>query len=57
MTVIIFITAETGTWAKVISFAGIKPEDKELWDMPVLYLLIFALMVAEWIVRRRGGLA
>ena len=38
-------------------FTGMKPEDKELWDMPVLFVLAFALMVAEWIVRRRSGLA
>jgi len=38
-------------------FMGIKPEDKEIWDMPVLFVLAFALMVAEWIVRRRCGLA
>jgi uncharacterized membrane protein len=38
-------------------FTGIKPEDKEIWDMPVLFVLAFALMVAEWIVRRRCGLA
>ncbi len=37
--------------------AGIKPEDKEIWDMPLLFLLAFGLMVAEWIVRRRSGLA
>jgi uncharacterized membrane protein len=37
--------------------AGIKPEDKEIWDMPPLFALAFVLMVAEWIVRRRSGLA
>jgi hypothetical protein len=36
---------------------GIKPEDREIWDTPVLFGLVFALMVAEWIVRRRSGLA
>ena len=42
---------------KAAQFAGIKPEDKEIWDMPVLFALAFGLMVAEWIVRRRCGLA
>jgi hypothetical protein len=36
---------------------GMLPEDKEIWDMPALFLLAFGLMVAEWIVRRRSGLA
>lgn len=43
--------------AETAQSAGIKPEDKEIWDMPLLFLLAFGLMVAEWIVRRRGGLA
>ena len=38
-------------------YTGIKPEDREIWDMPALFILIFGLMVAEWIVRRRSGLA
>jgi len=38
-------------------FAGIKPEDKEIWDMPALFALVFILMIAEWIVRRRSNLA
>jgi hypothetical protein len=42
---------------KTESFAGNKTEEREIWDMPVLFLLAFVLMVAEWIVRRRSGLA
>jgi len=38
-------------------FAGMKPEDRDLWDMPFLYALAFGLMVVEWGVRRRSGLA
>jgi uncharacterized membrane protein len=38
-------------------YTGVKPEDREIWDMPALFILIFGLMVAEWIVRRRSGLA
>ena len=38
-------------------FEGMQPEDKEIWDMPALFLLAFGLMVAEWVVRRRSGLA
>jgi uncharacterized membrane protein len=38
-------------------YEGIKPEDKELWDTPLLFLVALGLMTAEWIVRRRGNLA
>jgi uncharacterized membrane protein len=42
---------------KAEKFAGIKPEDREMGDMPALFALAFGLMVAEWTVRRRSGLA
>ena len=32
-------------------------EEKELWDMPVLLLLVLSLMAAEWLFRRQKGLA
>jgi uncharacterized membrane protein len=32
-------------------------EEKELWDMPILLLLLLTLMGAEWFYRRRKGLA
>lgn len=32
-------------------------EERELWDMPVLFLLMLALMGAEWALRRSRGLA
>ena len=32
-------------------------EERELWDMPMLLLLLLALMVGEWSYRRRVGLA
>jgi uncharacterized membrane protein len=38
-------------------FTGMTPEDREIWDMPFLYALVFALMIAEWAIRRRSGLA
>lgn len=38
-------------------FVGGKSEAQPIWDMPMLFALIFSLMVAEWIVRRRTGLA
>ncbi len=36
---------------------GIQPEDRDIWDAPIVFVVAFGLMVAEWIVRRRGGLA
>ena len=38
-------------------FQGTTPEDSELWDTLPFYLLVAALMLAEWIIRRRSGLA
>ncbi len=32
-------------------------EEKELWDMPFLFLLMVASISAEWIIRKRKGLA
>ena len=38
-------------------FTGMKPEDWEIWDMPPLFALALALLLAEWIIRRKSGLA
>ena len=32
-------------------------EEKELWDMPIVLLLLLSLMGGEWMLRRRRGLA
>lgn len=32
-------------------------EEKELWDMPAAFLVVLMLMSAEWLLRRRKGLA
>ncbi len=32
-------------------------EEKELWDMPILLLLMLTAVAAEWLYRRRKGLA
>jgi len=32
-------------------------EDKELWDMPIVLLVLLALMGTEWVYRRAKGLA
>jgi hypothetical protein len=42
---------------KEARFTGMKPVDNEIWDTPLAFGLIFGLMVVEWLVRRRSGLA
>ena len=32
-------------------------EERELWDMPAAFLVILLLLAAEWMIRRRRGLA
>ncbi len=32
-------------------------QEKDLWDMPVVLLLLVALVGGEWALRRRWGLA
>ncbi len=39
------------------SVAGITPKDYEIWDMPILFVLMIALVGVEWFIRRRSGLA
>src|SRR5277367_692147 len=43
---------------KEISYseAGISVRDtKELWDMPIVFLLLLGLMAGEWLLRRKWG--
>jgi len=49
--------AEMEKNVKAALAAGIQPQDFEIWDMPVLFILLILMLSAEWIVRRRGGLA
>jgi hypothetical protein len=32
-------------------------EEKDLWDMPFLFLLLAGLVSTEWVIRKRKGLA
>jgi len=32
-------------------------EQKDLWDMPVIFLILVGLMAGEWAYRRARGLA
>ena len=49
---------ELSNLPKEISYseAGISVRDtKELWNMPAVFLLLLALMAAEWLLRRKWG--
>lgn len=36
---------------------GVKPLERQLWDMPILFAALVLLAGGEWFFRRRGGLA
>ena len=51
-------TSELDRLPKEISYseAGISVRDtKELWDMPIVFLLLLGLMAADWLLRRKWG--
>jgi hypothetical protein len=51
-------TSELKDLPRDISYseAGISVRStKELWSMPIVFLLLLALLVAEWLVRRKWG--
>jgi uncharacterized membrane protein len=55
-----FTPANTATLPEAISYSGrgvTVVEERELWDMPVLFLALVGLVGAEWGFRRARGLA
>jgi uncharacterized membrane protein len=55
-----FTPATTASLAEAISYSGrgvTVVEERELWDMPVLLLLLMGFIGAEWGYRRTRGLA
>lgn len=56
-----FYTPSTiGTLPEDVSFTesgATVREERSLWDMPIVFLLVVGLVSAEWIFRRRKGLA
>jgi uncharacterized membrane protein len=55
-----FTTANASSLPEAISYSGrgvTVVEERELWDMPALLMLMLALMSAEWGYRRARGLA
>ncbi len=55
-----FRASETTSLADAISYSGrgvTVVEEKELWDMPIVLLLLLGAMGGEWLYRRAKGLA
>jgi len=55
-----FTPADAGSLPEAISYSGrgvTVVEERELWDMPVLFLVLVGLIGAEWGYRRMMGLA
>jgi len=51
--------ADTGSLAEALRYTGrgvTRVEEHELWQMPIVLLLVLVLMAAEWACRRRVGL-
>jgi uncharacterized membrane protein len=52
--------SDTSELVDAIAFSGrgiTVVEENELWDMPIVLILLLTLMGAEWMYRRRRGLA
>jgi hypothetical protein len=55
-----YTTANAASLAEDIAYAGrgaTVQEERDLWDMPAVFLLLVGLLAAEWIYRRWRGLA
>ena len=55
-----FTPSDASALPEAISYSGrgvTVVEERELWDMPVILILLLALIGAEWGVRRKLGLA
>ena len=55
-----YTAGDARTLPEDISYADTgasRLEEKELWDMPVFFLLLAGAVSAEWILRKRKGLA
>jgi uncharacterized membrane protein len=55
-----YTTANAASLAEDIAYAGrgaTVQEERDLWDMPVLFILLVSLLAGEWVYRRLRGLA
>ena len=54
-----YTPATVGNLAEDLQYTGggvTMVEERDLWDMPILFLLLIGLIGAEWALRRRRGL-
>ena len=55
-----FTPANAASLPEAISYSGrgvTVVEERDLWDMPIILMLLLALIGAEWGYRRKRGLA
>jgi uncharacterized membrane protein len=55
-----FTPATASTLPEAISYSGrgvTVVEERDLWDMPIILMLLLGLLAAEWSFRRKRGLA
>jgi hypothetical protein len=55
-----FTPASASALPEAISYSGrgvTVVEERDLWDMPVILMLLLTLIAAEWMFRRKRGLA
>jgi len=55
-----FTPATASSIPEAVSYSGrgvTVVEERELWDMPAVLLLLFGLIGGEWLYRRARGLA
>ena len=52
-----FAKRADGTHHKIVQSGVTVIEERDLWDMPILLMLLLALIAAEWGYRRMRGLA
>ncbi|MBR9990404.1 MAG: hypothetical protein KFH98_11645, partial [Gemmatimonadetes bacterium] len=55
-----YTAANAAALAEDITYAGrgtTVREERDLWDMPVVFMLLVGLLGAEWVYRRSRGLA
>jgi len=55
-----FTPSNVGQLAEAISYSGrgvTVVEERDLWDMPVVFVTLLGLMGGEWLYRRKWGMA
>ena len=55
-----YTAANAASLAEDITYAGrgaTVQEERDLWDMPAVFILLVSLLTGEWLLRRRRGLA